>query len=151
MGNWELQLELKVQEQRSTQLREERLDVKLERLKRTNVCNDAFYIWHDGPFGTINNFRLGRLPSQLVECVRSTVQRSTVQYGAVQCAVQHAAASSDATRRVARGFAHAGACRARGHARLVSPQTRCGNLECGSLRPAGTRRSTRRGDKQPCC
>ena len=30
----------------------------LELLKRTNVLNDAFPIWHDGEFGTINNFRL---------------------------------------------------------------------------------------------
>lgn len=34
----------------------------LELLKRTNVLNDAFPIGHDGEFGTINNFRLGRLP-----------------------------------------------------------------------------------------
>ena len=34
---------------------------QLELLKRTNVLNDAFPIWHDGEFGTINNFRLGRL------------------------------------------------------------------------------------------
>lgn len=34
----------------------------LELLKRTNVLTDAFPIWHDGDFGTINNFRLGRLP-----------------------------------------------------------------------------------------
>lgn len=34
----------------------------LELLKRTNVLNDAFPIWYDGEFGTINNFRLGRLP-----------------------------------------------------------------------------------------
>jgi hypothetical protein len=36
---------------------------QLELLKRTNVLNDAFHIWHDGDFGTINNFRLGRLPN----------------------------------------------------------------------------------------
>lgn len=34
----------------------------LEELKQTNVLNDAFPIHHDGDFGTINNFRLGRLP-----------------------------------------------------------------------------------------
>lgn len=34
----------------------------LELLKQTNVLNDAFPIHHDGEFGTINNFRLGRLP-----------------------------------------------------------------------------------------
>ncbi|KAL2893221.1 Beclin-1-like protein [Bienertia sinuspersici] len=39
----------------------------LDLLKRTNVLNDAFPIWHDGEFGTINNFRLGRLPKVPVE------------------------------------------------------------------------------------
>ncbi|CAL0321347.1 unnamed protein product [Lupinus luteus] len=39
----------------------------LELLKRTNVLNDAFPISHDGEFGTINNFRLGRLPKIPVE------------------------------------------------------------------------------------
>ncbi|XP_077251278.1 beclin-1-like protein [Tasmannia lanceolata] len=39
----------------------------LELLKCTNVLNDAFPIWHDGEFGTINNFRLGRLPKIPVE------------------------------------------------------------------------------------
>jgi hypothetical protein len=34
----------------------------LELLKRTNVLNDAFPICQEGEFGTINNFRLGRLP-----------------------------------------------------------------------------------------
>ena len=36
-------------------------------LRKTNVYNDGFYIWHDGLFGTINGFRLGRLPAQQVE------------------------------------------------------------------------------------
>ncbi|GAQ78658.1 AUTOPHAGY 6 [Klebsormidium nitens] len=40
---------------------------QLELLKRTNVLTDAFPIWHDGEFGTINNFRLGRLPNVPVE------------------------------------------------------------------------------------
>lgn len=34
----------------------------LELLKKTNVLNDAFPICDDGEFGTICNFRLGRLP-----------------------------------------------------------------------------------------
>jgi beclin 1 len=38
-----------------------------DRLKRTNVLDDAFHISHDGQFGTINSFRLGRLQSQPVE------------------------------------------------------------------------------------
>ncbi|KAI8850610.1 Atg6/Beclin [Chytridium lagenaria] len=37
--------------------------VQLEKLKKTNVYNDTFRIWHDGPFGTINGFRMGRLPN----------------------------------------------------------------------------------------
>ncbi|KAF2881592.1 hypothetical protein ILUMI_24584 [Ignelater luminosus] len=39
----------------------------LEKLKNTNVFNATFHIWHSGHFGTINNFRLGRLPSAPVE------------------------------------------------------------------------------------
>uniref|UniRef100_A0A8C5AGA6 Beclin-1 n=1 Tax=Gadus morhua TaxID=8049 RepID=A0A8C5AGA6_GADMO len=41
--------------------------VQLDRLKKTNVFNATFHIWHSGQFGTINNFRLGRLPSVPVE------------------------------------------------------------------------------------
>eukprot|EP01135_Chromosphaera_perkinsii_P000943 Nk52_evm41s153 gene=Nk52_evmTU41s153 len=40
---------------------------QLNILKRTNIYNDAFHIWHDGNFGTINGFRLGRLPNIPVE------------------------------------------------------------------------------------
>ena len=39
----------------------------LKLLLRFNAYNDAFYIWHDGQFGTINGLRLGRLPSHNVE------------------------------------------------------------------------------------
>lgn len=40
---------------------------QLDKLKKTNVFNATFHIWHSGHFGTINNFRLGRLPSVPVE------------------------------------------------------------------------------------
>eukprot|EP00730_Choanoeca_flexa_P013663 TRINITY_DN5567_c0_g1_i2.p1 TRINITY_DN5567_c0_g1~~TRINITY_DN5567_c0_g1_i2.p1 ORF type:complete len:419 (+),score=117.31 TRINITY_DN5567_c0_g1_i2:115-1371(+) len=40
---------------------------QLEMLKRTNVYNDTFHIWFDGHFGTINGFKLGRLPAMPVE------------------------------------------------------------------------------------
>ena len=43
-------------------MRMENAQEELEKLKITNVYNDTFHIWHDGHFGTINNFRLGRLP-----------------------------------------------------------------------------------------
>lgn len=36
---------------------------QLDSLRNVNVLNDAFHIWHDHEFGTISNFRLGRLPS----------------------------------------------------------------------------------------
>lgn len=42
-------------------------EAQLEKLKKTNAFNAAFHIWHNGPFGTINGFRLGRLPSVQVE------------------------------------------------------------------------------------
>ena len=37
------------------------------RLRTVNVLNATFHIWHSGPFGTINYFRLGRLPDTPVE------------------------------------------------------------------------------------
>ncbi|KAI8333322.1 autophagy protein Apg6-domain-containing protein [Chlamydoabsidia padenii] len=40
---------------------------QLERLQKTVVYNDAFCIVQDGPFGTINGYRLGRLGSHPVE------------------------------------------------------------------------------------
>jgi len=40
---------------------------QLELLKRTNIYNDVFHIWHDGPFGTINSFRLGKTSKIQVE------------------------------------------------------------------------------------
>lgn len=39
----------------------------MDRLRRTNVYNDAFHIWHDGPFATISGFRLGRTGTANVE------------------------------------------------------------------------------------
>ena len=47
--------------------RTEQAQTHLERLEKTNVFNDAFHIWRDGAFGTINGFRLGRLPATVVE------------------------------------------------------------------------------------
>lgn len=41
--------------------------MQLDKLKKTNVFNSTFNIWYKGHFGTINNFRLGRLPSVPVE------------------------------------------------------------------------------------
>ena len=41
--------------------------MQLDKLKRTNIFNATFHIWHSGQFGTINNFRLGQRPSVAVE------------------------------------------------------------------------------------
>ena len=38
---------------------------ELAKLNRTNILNEAFHIWFDGHFGTINNFRLGKMPSEV--------------------------------------------------------------------------------------
>lgn len=40
---------------------------QLNKLTNTNVFSTTFHIWHSGHFGTINNFRLGRLPKEPVE------------------------------------------------------------------------------------
>jgi beclin 1 len=40
---------------------------ELTHLARTNVYNDAFCIGHDGPFGTVNGLRLGRVSGVNVE------------------------------------------------------------------------------------
>ena len=40
---------------------------RVEKLKRTNISNETFLIWHEGAFGIINGFRLGRLPNIQVE------------------------------------------------------------------------------------
>ena len=44
-----------------------RSEEHLTRLQATNVYNDVFNIWHDGPFGTISGFRLGRTNNCPVE------------------------------------------------------------------------------------
>ncbi|KAJ3300076.1 Beclin-1 [Borealophlyctis nickersoniae] len=54
-------------ERDSVNLSFQHASTQLEKLKKTNVYNDTFRIWHDGPFGTINGFRMGRLPQQPVE------------------------------------------------------------------------------------
>jgi len=54
-------------EQKSVDNQLKNAQAQLDRLKKTNVFNATFHIWHSGHFGTINNFRLGRLPSVPVE------------------------------------------------------------------------------------
>lgn len=54
-------------EQKSLQYRLQYTTEQLNRLKKTNVLNSAFYIWHNGHFGTINGLRLGRLQTVQVD------------------------------------------------------------------------------------
>ncbi len=42
-----------------------RADARLQALVQLNAANDCFYIWHAGPFATINGCRLGRLPAYI--------------------------------------------------------------------------------------
>ncbi len=38
----------------------------LARMRHISVHNDAFFIWHRGPFVTISGLRLGRIQGQMV-------------------------------------------------------------------------------------
>eukprot|EP00742_Colponemidia_sp_Colp-10_P005050 GILJ01005396.1.p1 GENE.GILJ01005396.1~~GILJ01005396.1.p1 ORF type:complete len:418 (+),score=76.93 GILJ01005396.1:143-1255(+) len=62
----EYDMETQEEEQAALTQKVELASEQLDRLKKTNVLNDVFHIWHDGHFGTINDLRLGRLPSQPV-------------------------------------------------------------------------------------
>jgi beclin 1 len=42
-------------------------EAQLEKLMQINSMNDAFYIWYLGPYGTINNFRLGNTAIKPIE------------------------------------------------------------------------------------
>lgn len=66
-NNFQFQLTAHQEQRDAILAKTEVCQAHLELLKRTNVLNDAFPISHDGEFGTINNFRLGRLPKILVE------------------------------------------------------------------------------------
>lgn len=54
-------------DQISVQYQLQHTSEQLSRLKKTNVLNSAFHIWHNGHFGTINGLRLGRLQTVPVE------------------------------------------------------------------------------------
>ncbi|XP_031263152.1 beclin-1-like protein [Pistacia vera] len=66
-NNFQFQLIAYQEERDAISAKIEVSQAHLELLKKTNVMNDAFPIFHDGEFGTINNFRLGRLPKIPVE------------------------------------------------------------------------------------
>ncbi|KAK9824013.1 hypothetical protein WJX72_006970 [[Myrmecia] bisecta] len=66
-NDFQLQLRSHVEERDVVISKIERTNLLLERLRRTNVYNDVFHIWYDGPFGTIGGFRMGKTPTCPVE------------------------------------------------------------------------------------
>ncbi|CAG8462654.1 13934_t:CDS:2 [Acaulospora colombiana] len=66
-NDFHIQLQSFQNERDSVNLKYDHDARQLEKLQKTNVYNDTFCIGHDGHFGTINGFRLGRLPNQMVE------------------------------------------------------------------------------------
>ena len=64
----EFQLDLSILQTEQGSIRQ-KIDItrqQLEQLKQINVYDDAFYITASGHFGSINGFKLGRLPAQTV-------------------------------------------------------------------------------------
>ncbi|CAG8498538.1 9631_t:CDS:2 [Diversispora eburnea] len=66
-NDFHIQLQTFQNERDSVNLKYDHDAKQLEKLQKTNVYNDTFCIGHDGHFGTINGFRLGRLPNQMVD------------------------------------------------------------------------------------
>merc|ERR1711937_299725 len=66
VAEYQLDLEESEEERAATTNAIQYATAELNRLKRTNVLNDMFHIAQDGSFGTINRFRIGKLPDQAV-------------------------------------------------------------------------------------
>lgn len=66
VAEYQLDLEESEEERARTSSQIQYATAELNRLKRTNVLNDMFHIAQEGSFGTINKFRMGRLPEQKV-------------------------------------------------------------------------------------
>eukprot|EP00198_Chlamydomonas_reinhardtii_P000170 XP_001689505.1 autophagy protein [Chlamydomonas reinhardtii] len=67
VADFELLLRAHTDERGALLAKIDRAGQRLQLLKNTSVLYDAFKIWHDGPFGTISGFRLGRTPEVPVE------------------------------------------------------------------------------------
>lgn len=66
-NDFHMRLKFHIEERDSLLNKIDRASQRLQLLKSTNVYNDAFKIGHDGSFGTISGFRLGRTPEVHVE------------------------------------------------------------------------------------
>uniref|UniRef100_A0A1I8AP72 Autophagy-related protein 6 n=1 Tax=Steinernema glaseri TaxID=37863 RepID=A0A1I8AP72_9BILA len=67
LRNLHRQLLDKEEEEQSLTTQQAYIDSQLAELVKMNVLNFAFHIWINGKIGTINGFRLGRLPDVQVE------------------------------------------------------------------------------------
>lgn len=61
-NHYQLELKMHVEERDALLNKIDSSAQRLQLVKSTNVYNDVFKIWHNGPFGTISGFRLGRTP-----------------------------------------------------------------------------------------
>lgn len=66
-NDFQLQLRVHQEERDAVLAKIEVATAQLEALKGASVLSEAFHIAHDGEFGTVNGFRLGRLPSVPVD------------------------------------------------------------------------------------
>lgn len=67
LNNLSLEKSLLTDRLESVNLESTNVALKLQRYMQMNAFNDAFFIWYNGPFATINNFRLGNIPARPVE------------------------------------------------------------------------------------
>eukprot|EP00879_Flechtneria_rotunda_P022249 GHRR01023475.1.p1 GENE.GHRR01023475.1~~GHRR01023475.1.p1 ORF type:complete len:282 (+),score=77.32 GHRR01023475.1:350-1195(+) len=67
LNEYQLSLQQHISDRDSLLNKIDRAGQQLLLLRSTNVLNDTFRIWHEGPFGTISGFRLGRTPEYQVE------------------------------------------------------------------------------------
>ncbi|KAF6248569.1 autophagy protein Apg6-domain-containing protein [Scenedesmus sp. NREL 46B-D3] len=67
LNDYQLSLQQHINERDGLLQRVDRAGQQLLLLKSINVLNDTFRLWHDGPFGTISGFRLGRSQERAVE------------------------------------------------------------------------------------
>lgn len=66
VAEYQLNMEESEEERAATTSAIQYATAELSRLRHTNVLNDMFHIAWQGPFGTINKFRIGRLSDQVV-------------------------------------------------------------------------------------
>lgn len=66
-NSYKMQLHFHLEDKDALMHRLEIASAQLKLLQRSNVYNDVFYIWYEGPFGTINGCRMGSMPNDRVE------------------------------------------------------------------------------------